>query len=171
MARRIVSMVTLTPTAFADATNLTANTYPFIVAGSTATQLVKVWEVSITGQAPSTSSPCIMLLSRDSTIASGTNTLGGGQTDAPMDPATAALTSAVVTGNSPGTTAPQRSATAHLLNLSMNAYGGVAFWRANRLEECTSVVGNTAPLGEVSLSAFTGGSPGLIGSHLVYEPL
>lgn len=169
MARRIVSNVTLTPTATADTSALGSGNYPFILQGGTATQLNKVWEVSIAGQAASSSSPTIMLLSRDSTVGV-TNSNGTGVTDAAIDPATAALVAPALTGNV-NATPPQRSSTLHLLNCSLNAFGGVYFWRANRLEECMSVLGNTQPLGEVSLSAFTGGTPGLIGSHMIYESL
>lgn len=169
MARRIVSQTTGTPTAFADTIAMTSGAYPFILQGVSATQLSKVWEISISGQAASSSSPTIMLLSRDSTIGVG-NSNGTGVTDAAIDPATAALAAPVLTGNI-NATPPQRSATLHLANCSLNAFGGVYFWRANRLEECFSIVGNTASLGEVSLSAFTGGTPGLIGSHMIYETL
>ena len=169
MARRIVSNTTLTPTATADTTNLVSGTYPFILQGGSATQLNKVWEVSISGQAPSSSSPTIYLLSRDSTVGVG-NSNGTGVTDAAIDPATAALAAPALTGNINATN-PQRSATLHLANCSLNAFGGVYFWRANRLEECFSVLGNTASLGEVSLSAFTGGTPGLCGTHMIYESL
>jgi hypothetical protein len=171
MARRIVSCTTLTPTAFADTTNMTNGAYPFMLQGGTATQLNKVWEISIAGQAPSSSSPTIMLLSRDSQVATGANSNGTGVTDAAIDPATAALAAPAFTGNINATALPQRSSTLHLANCSLNAFGGVYFWRANRLEECFSVLGNTASLGEVSLSAFTGGTPGLVGSHMIYESL
>jgi hypothetical protein len=169
MARRIVSVTTQTPTATADAAPLVDATYPFILQGGSGTQLNKVWEVSISGQAASSSSPTFMLLSRDSTIAI-TNSNGTGQTDAAIDPATAALAAPALTGNT-NTTKPQRSSTLHLANMSLNAFGGNYFWRANRLEECFSVLGNTASLGEVSVSAFTGGTPGAIGAHMIYESL
>jgi hypothetical protein len=171
MARRIVSVTTITPTATADATNLVDATYPFLLQGGSAAQLNKIWEISINGQAASSSSPTFMLLARDSTVATGTNTNGAGQTDAAIDPATAALALPALTGNSNATVKPQRSSTLHLANASLNAFGGVYFWRANRLEECFSVLGNTASLGEASLSAFTGGTPGAIGVHMIYEPL
>lgn len=171
MARRIVAVTTITPTATADTTNLVDATYPFLVQGGSATQLVKIWELSINGQAASASSPTFMLWSRDTTVATGTNTNGPGQTDAAMDPATAALAAPTITGNSNATTKPQRSATGHLMNCSLNAFGGVYFWRANRLEECPSVLTATQPLGESSLSAFTGGTPGAIGVHGIYEAL
>lgn len=168
MARRIISVTTITPTASADTTNLTDCTYPFLIQGGTATQLVKVWELSLAGQAASSSSPTFMILSRDSTI--GTTNTAGSNLDAAMDPATAALTAAVITGNA-NTTKPQRSSTLHLMNCSLNAFGGVYFWRANRLEECTSVLGNGTTNGEISLTAFTGGTPGAVGVHGIYEPL
>ena len=171
MARRIVSVTTITPTATADTTNLVDATYPFLLQGGSSTQLNRIHEISISGQASSSSSPTFMLLARDSTVASGTNTLGTGQTDAPLDAATAALAAPAVTGNSNATTKPQRSSTLHLMNCSLNAWGGVYFWRANKVDECPSVYGNTASLGEVSLSAFTGGTPGAIGVHMIYESL
>ncbi len=42
-------------------------------------------------------------------------------------------------------------------------------WVAAPGEE-PSTIGNTASLGEVSLSAFTGGTAGLTGAHVIYEP-
>lgn len=165
MAKRIVSITTLTPTATADTTNLVDATYPFLVQGGSATQRVMISEVEISGQA-SSSSPTIMLLSRDSTVCA-TNSNGTGQTDAAADAATAALAAPALTGNT-NTTKPQRSASLHLLNLSVNAFGGITRWVAYPGEEI-STVGASASLGEVSLSAFTGGTPGAVGAHLVYE--
>lgn len=170
MARRIVSITTITPTATADTTNLVDATYPFIIRGGSSTQLNRVFEISISGQAASTSSPTFMLLSYDSTAGGATNTNGTGQTDVAIDAATAALAAPAITGNT-STTKPQRSSTLHLANCSLNAFGGVYFWRANRVEEAFTVLGNTASLGEVSLSAFTGGTTGAIGAHMVYETL
>jgi hypothetical protein len=144
-------------------------TYPFLLKGGSSTQLNRVFEISISGQAASTSSPTFMILSYDSTV-SATNSSGTGQTDVSIDAATAALAAPALTGNT-NTTKPQRSSTLHLANCSLNAFGGVYFWRANRVEEAFTVLGNTASLGEVSLSAFTGGTTGAIGAHMVYESL
>lgn len=166
MARRIVSITTISPTPTADTTNLVDATYPFLLQGGTSTQVVKIWEISMGGQATS-SAPMYMILSRDSTVAA-TNTNGTGQTDAAIDPATLALAAPSLTGNT-NTTKPQRSSSLHLANYSFNTFGGNAFWRANREEECFSVLGNTASLGEVSLSAFTGGTSGAMGAHMIYE--
>ena len=175
MARRIVAVTTITPTATADAANLVDATYPFLLQGGSATQINYIWEVSITGQAASSSSPTFTLLSVDSTVATGSNTKGAGQTDSPMDQASAALGAPALTGNSNATTKPQRSATLHLMNCSLNAYGGNFFWRANRVEECPRLYGNANPAtgtaGEASLSAFTGGTTGAIGPHMIYESL
>lgn len=171
MARRIVSVTTITPTATADTTALVDATYPFLLKGGSSTQVNYIWEVSLIGQAASTSSPTFMLLSYDSTVQTGTNTNGTGQTDAPTDPATAALAAPAITGNSNATTKPQRSSSLHTLNCSLNAFGGNFFWRANRVEECIKVLGNAASTGEMSLSAFTGGTPGAIGCHMIYESL
>ena len=169
MARRITSITTITPTATADTTNLASATFPFLIQGASATQLIRIHEISISGQAASSSSPTFMVFARDSTIGV-TNSLGTGQKDAAMDPATAALAAPPLVGNT-NTTPPQRSSTLGLLNCSLNAFGGVYFWRANKVDECPAVYGNTASLGEASLSAFTGGTPGAIGAHMIYEPL
>lgn len=167
MAKRSVSVTTITPTATADTTNLVDATYPCLVQGGSSTQRVNILEVYMGGQGGA-STPTFMLLARDSTVAA-TNSLGSGQTDAALDAATAALAAPALTGNT-NTTKPQRSATLHLLNLTFNAFGGIVRWVAAPGEEI-STVGNTASLGEVSLSAFTGGTPGAMGVHLVYEPL
>jgi hypothetical protein len=169
MGRRIVSVTTVTPTATADTTNLVDATYAFLLQGGSSTQVNKIWEISLSGQAASSSSPTFMILSRDSTVAA-TNTNGTGQTDTFVDPSMAALAAPALTGNS-NTTKPQRSSTLHLANLSLNAFGGVYFWRANRVEEAFSVLGNTASNGEVSVSAFTGGTPGAVGCHMIYESI
>jgi hypothetical protein len=168
MAKRIVSVTTITPTAFGDTTNMTSGTYPFIIQGGSTTQRVNVLELYMGGQAGS-STPAIMILARDSTVAV-TNSFGTGQTDAAMDASTAALAAPPLTGNT-NSTAPQRSSTLHLLNLSMNSFGGIVRWVAPPGEEI-SLIGNTAAsLGEVSFSAFTGGTPGAMGVHCIYEPL
>lgn len=167
MAKRSVAINTITPTATADTTNLVDATYPALVQGGSATQRINILEIFLAGQAGA-STPTFMLLARDSTVAV-TNSYGTGQTDAALDAATAALALPPLTGNT-NTTKPQRSSTLHLLNLSLNAFGGIIRWVAAPGEEITTI-GNTASLGEASLSAFTGGTPGAMGVHLIYEPL
>jgi hypothetical protein len=167
MARRIVSTVTFTPVAYADTTNMASANYANILQGGSATQMNWIWEVSISGQAASSSSPTFMILGRDSTTAA-TNSNSTGQTDAPLNVETAALGAPALTGST-NTTNPQRSSTLHLQNCSLNAFGGNYFWRANRMEESVIQVGASASSGETSLSAYTGGTPGAIGVHMIYE--
>jgi hypothetical protein len=167
MAKRSISVSTFTPTATADATNLVDDTFFSVLLGGSSTQKIVTSEIYLGGQAAA-SAPTIMVLARDSTIAA-TVIAGTEHRDAALDEASAALAAAPVTGRSM-TTQPQRSATLHLLNLSFNAFGGIVRWLAPPGGEI-SQVGNTASLGETSLSAFTGGTPGLMGGHWIYEPL
>ena len=93
-------------------------------------------------------------------------TLGTNGSDAPLDVNSGST--AATTGFS-ATTMPQRSASLQLLDLAYNAFGGIVRWVAYPGEE-VSVYGNAVNVGEVSLSCFTGGTPGLMSSHIVYEP-
>lgn len=171
MARRMFAQTTFTPAAVADTTAFTAGQAMGFWLGGSSTQQTYFWEISLSGQAGSTSSPTFMLLSRDSTVGVGSQTQQTGGTDAAIAPATAALSAAVGVGSNFATTFPQRSSSLHMQNCSLNAFGGVYFWRANRLEEATTMLGNTASFGEMSLSGFTGGTPGLVGGHVIYETL
>lgn len=166
MAKRVFSVATWTPVAVADATNFTDGGYQAILGGST-TQIITYLEVFMSGQAGA-SAPTFMLLSRDSTVEATPTALTTGDSDAALDPATAALAAPPVAFHA-STTKPQRSSTLHLLNLTINAFGGIVRWQPSPGCEPKSL-GNTASLGEVSLSAFTGGTPGAIGSHIMYEP-
>lgn len=165
MARYSVNWTSITPTATADTTNLVDSTYPCIIQGGNSTMRLGINEVYIGGEASSSSSPTIMVLARDSTVAA-TVTLAPTRM-ALMDGSAVAPGTVAVAGHI-ATTKPQRSATLHLLHLSFNAYGGIARWQARHGEEIW-VVGNTASLGEVSLSAFTGGTPGATSGHVLFE--
>src|SRR5258708_630057 len=167
MAKRSVSHRSITPTATADTTNLVDSTYPFAIQGASGTQKTNISEVFMGGQAAA-SAPTIMVFGRDSTIGV-TLTADATLNDAPLSAPTAALAAAVVTFNK-ATTKPQRSVTLGcLLNLSFNAFGGIVRWVAPDVNSYISMVGNTASLGELSLSAFSGGTPGLLGAYCVYE--
>lgn len=166
MALRTFKSATWTPVAVADATNYTDNGYMGLMGGST-TQRIDVTEIYMGGQAGA-SSPSIMIFSRDSTVQATPTALTTGQSDAANDPSTAALAAPAVSFTA-STTKPQRSATLGLLNLSFNAFGGIVRWVAPPRGQLT-LLGNTASLGEASLSAYTGGTPGLLGAHVVYEP-
>jgi hypothetical protein len=173
MSRRINQFNTINPTAYADTTAMASGLFPFMIRGGSATQISYIWEISIGGQA-SASAVMIMQLAMDSTLAVGTNSLTVAQTDAPLHPATATWTTPTppAIGATNSTSGPQRSATLKLFNFSFNAYGGGAFWRANRIDECAAVVGNAVNLGEMTLSAFTGTAATTpIGDHVIYETL
>lgn len=165
MSKLSYSFTTFTPTATADTTSLANGSY-MAVQGGSATQVSTFIEVYLGGQAGA-SSPTLMLLSRDSAVGTTLSSTSGAM-QAALDPAVAALAAPPV-GFTIATTAPQRSATLHLLNLSYNAFGGIVRWVAAPGEE-PKMLGASASFGEVSLSAFTGGTAGLTGAHIVFEP-
>jgi len=168
MAKRIYGVPDITPTGTGDATNLANNTgvigYVGAFLGTSAIQKATFYEFYLGGLAGA-SSPTLMLVGRDSTLAA---TLGATiSTDSPMDGSTVALGTPLLVGNV-WTTLPQRSATLHLLNLSFNAFGGIIRWMAAPGEEIT-IIGNAVNTGEISFSALNIGTQGLLGSHVVYE--
>ena len=167
MAKWASKIATYTPVAVGDGAAMTFNSY-HAISGFTATQRIDVVEVYLGGQATA-SAPTFMLLARDSLTGSSTavSTVTGGS-NAPIDPATNTLVSAVCFTSS--VTHPQRSAAAGMLNLSYNAFGGIVRWVAPPGSEI-KILGSTQPFGELSLSAYTGGTPGLMGSHIIYETI
>ena len=169
MAKWSFQVATWTPVAVADTTNFTDAGYCALQGGSS-TQRVNIQEIYMGGQATSAAA-CIMQFARDTTVGATLGALASPNSIGPLDASTAAL-AAPVAGFVASTTKPQRAATTTLgrLNLSFNAFAGVVRWLAAP-DEVMNLIGNTQPLGELSLSAFTGGSPGLIGSHIVFEPL
>src|SRR5216117_564587 len=157
MSKISQNCMSYTPTATADTTNLTDVTY-LAIQGGTSTQRSKIVEVFQGGQAGA-SAPTFSILARDSTIGVTLSNTSGGR-NAALDAAVAAIASPPV-GFNTATTKPQRSSTLALLNLSYNAFGGIVRWVEAPGMEVT-IVGNTASLGEISLSTFTGGTPGLM---------
>jgi hypothetical protein len=164
MAQWTASKNNWTPTAVADTTAFTDNGY-MALQGGTTTQRVIVSELYLGGLAGA-SAPAQMIVSRDSTV--GVTALTGVLTEG-KDPSSAALGSPPL-AFSASTTKPQRSATRQLLMLGFNAFGGVVRWVAPPGGEL-GLLGNTASLGEISLSHASTGTPGLLSAHLVYEPL
>lgn len=164
MAKRTFGVRTLSPTAFADAEALTNDNYHGVFQGGSTTQFTKFLEIYLGGQAGA-SAPTFMTFARNSTVATAI-ILGIGE-DAGNHPDTADLAAPVDVGTS-STINPQRSATEHLLQLSFNAFGGIVRWLAAPDEE-VSIVGQAVTRGSASLSAFTGGTPGLLSSHVIYE--
>lgn len=165
MARYSLTFTSVTPTAFADTTNLTSSNYAALLQGGSTTMQIKVAEIFAGGEAASSSSPSIMVLARDSTV--GATVTAGATRNALLDATSTAPGTTAVTGNS-ATTNPQRSATLHLLHTSFNAYGGLVRWFARPGEEINQI-GNAVNAGEVSLSAYTGGTPGAMSGHILYE--
>lgn len=169
MAKRTYSVDTITPTATADTTSLVNSTYFGAWKGGSSTQRTLIDEIYLGGQAAA-SAPTFMQFARDSTV--GVGGQSGGDDEA-LDPATAALAAPVGVGNVFATSAPQRDAARKLLHLDFNAFGGICKWKSLAPDRSDSPVllGNTASFGEATLSAFTGGTPGAMGGHVIYETL
>ena len=162
MGQRISSNeVSWTPTATADTTNLTDTTYHGLQ-GGVSTQRMLLREVQMGGVATA-SAPTLMMLARDSTVG-GTLSVGRA---AVMDAAAVLIANPPVTFNT-ATTKPQRSSTLSMLTLGFNAFGGIVRWVGAPGEEITTL-GAAASLGEMSLSAYTGGTPGLMNTHILLE--
>ncbi len=157
---------TWTPVAVADTIAMTTLGYHNIQ-GGVSTQRSEVREIYMGGQAGA-SSPSIMVFGRCSTVSAATPVAGR---LAPLDPSAVLIANPPISTNTTSGAFPQRSATlGMLLNLSFNAFGGIVRWYAGP-DEIISVLGNTASLGELSLNAFTGGTPGLLGSAIVLETI
>lgn len=161
MSRYNLTWRSITAVPVANATNMTDSGYPTFLQGGNGTQQLKINEVAVSGE-DTASTPTTMVLARDSTVAA---TGISGNTNALADAAATAPGTIAVFGNV-STTKPQRSATLALLNLALNTFGGIFRWQARYGEEIT-VVGNTASLGEVSVSSVTGA--GKTSGHIIYE--
>lgn len=167
MANRTFARPSWTLEAVANAANMTDDKYLALQGGSSA-QMIHLKEVFIYGLESSTSSPAIIVLGRDSTVGA---TLTNNGFDAAEHPSTAALAAAPAPFTA-ATTKPQRSATLGVIKtVSYNALGGQIRMRAPYGEALATLLGNTQPLGELSLSGYTGSALALVGGHMVYEPL
>ena len=152
--------------ALADATNLTSGKYQ-AVQGDTTTRMLRITEVLVGGEA-SAAAIAAMVLARDST-AGGTLSLSSGCTVAGLSSG-APTTRLASTVFDTATTPPQRASALHLLELSMNAFGGIIRWVAAPGSEIYQV-GNAVNVGGTSLSAFTGSGTPTVSSHIHYEEL
>lgn len=167
MAKRSFKVTTFTPVGVLDTAAFTDGGHMSIQGGS-GTQVNKIREIFVGGQATS-SAPTPLLFSRHSTVGATLTALSTGNSDAAIDPATAALAAPAVPFVA-STTKPQRSATLGLLNLSFNAYGGIVKW-VDQDSQGIGMLGNTASLGELGISCYTGGTPGACGAHIHYETM
>lgn len=172
MAVRTFCVAGFTTEAVADTSAMTNSKYMALKGGS-ATQITKIVEMQAGGLETSTSAPQKLLLAFDSTVGLTPTALTTGESDTADIPATAALAAPVVSFVAAGT-APQR-AKAYLATGAFNALGGVMVKKFPYGQE-PQMIGNAAfsvnaSGGEVSLSGFTGTTPGLIGAHLKFETL
>lgn len=168
MAKRVFQVATFTPTATADNSPLANATYMAIGAGS-ATQFLKVWEISETGHAVATGIN-LMQFARSLVLGATPTALAAPNGDGPMNGATAALAAPALTFVA-ASTGPSRTNTALTarLNLSLNAFGGIYRWVAAP-DETWDIIGTAVSISESTLSAFTGFTSGAMGAHIVYEP-
>lgn len=156
------AFTTVTMVAVADNANFTDAGYAGFLQGGSSTMQLKISEVYMGGE-DTASTPSTMTLGRDSTV--GATGISGGF-NAALDGSGTAPGTIAVFGNTTTTKSKRSTTLGRLLGLSMNSYGGISRWQARYGEEITTV-GNTASLGEVSLSSITG-TPKLSG-HILYE--
>jgi hypothetical protein len=155
----------------ADATNLTASTY-MALQGGTSTQVNFLDEVYMGGQATS-SAPMIMLIGRDSTVVGTPTALSTPNSNGLLNASGGVLTAPAV-GAITGGTQAQRATSVSLgkLNFSFNAFAGIVRCNYANTSDRFGILGNTASLGELSLSSFTGSTASTsIGAHLIYETM
>ena len=155
----------------ADATNLTASTY-MALQGGTSTQVNFLDEVYMGGQATS-SAPMIMLIGRDSTVVGTPTALSTPNSNGLLNASGGVLTAPAV-GAITGGTQAQRATSVSLgkLNFSFNAFAGIVRSNYANTSDRFGILGNTASLGELSLSSFTGSTGSTsIGAHLIYETM
>jgi hypothetical protein len=167
MSKRSFSIATATSGA-GTANNVTVGTSGFMaLLGGSATLLIDFLEILISGFATS-SAPALMLFARNSTIGATPTAIADPAADGPLHPSSAAA--AIGTPYIAAATGPVRSSsvTAAKLNLGLNLFGGIIRWQAAPTQQF-SMLGNTASLGEVSLSAYTGTTSGTYGAHIIYE--
>lgn len=170
MARRAFQFSNWTPSATADASTLANATYMGIKGGST-TQMIDILEVQVEGMAGA-SSPTPLTYAHSSTLATTPTALAAPASDAPLDPAVAALAAPPVTFTAAATGGQRSAATTDAkITCGINAFGGILRWNAAPGQQFMQL-GNavTSPSGECYLSCQNFGTPGLVISHILYEP-
>jgi hypothetical protein len=153
----------------ADTVALTNGTY-MAIQGAAATQRTNILEVFIEGESTA-AAVSYLTLAHDTTIGITAAALVTPNSNGANDPTAGALANPVVVGIS-FTTPPQRATTITLIKIpfSINAFGGVLKWNPWAPNMSFGNLGNTQPLGECSLSAFTGSSGSAqVSAHIMYE--
>jgi len=154
----------------ADTTGFGASSY-MALQGGTTTQMSFIEEVYLGGQATA-SAPVIMLLAHDTTVGATPTALASPNSNGLLHPSGGVLTAPAVGFITAGTQ-PQRAATVTVAkkNFTFNAFGGLVRANYSNTIDRFGILGNTQPLGEVSLSAFTGTTSAALGGHLIYETM
>jgi hypothetical protein len=153
------------------ADNASLTTLNFMaIQGGTATQNSFVEEVYMGGQATA-SAPTIMLLGRDSTVGVGMVALTSPNSFGLTNPSGAVVTAIPVAFITASGTQPIRSNTVTLAkkNFTFNSFGGIVKASYQNTQDRFGIIGSTASLGELSLSAFTGTTTSTIGAHIIIE--
>ena len=169
MAVRTFAVAGFTTEAVADTVNMTNAKFMALQGGST-TQRTKILGVYAAGLETSTSSPQKLLLSFDSQVGGTLTALGTGESDTEDDPATAALAAPVKTFTTVTSGNQPQRAKKYLASCAFNAIGGVMNRQFPYGRE-PSMLGNAANAGEVSLSGFTGTTPGALSGEIKFETL
>ena len=168
MAMRTFAFTSWTPTNTADTSTLANATYMAMKGGS-GTQRWAIEEIYMGGQA-SASSINDMVFAQHSTIATTPTALAAPASDKPVDASAGALATVVVTFTA-ASTGPQRQAQGYYLTPSYNAFGGIVRLNYSNTQARIWGLGNTASLGELSLSAKNDtGTSGAMSAHIIYEP-
>lgn len=142
------------------------------IQGGTATQVSFVDEINLHGQVGgTTSTPYIGVLAHDTTVGTTLTALAGPNSFGPDDPGAGVLTAPPVAYVTVGATFPQRAATVTVAKkvFGFNLLGGTLGRNYANTKGRFGIVGNTQPLGELSLSAYSGTTSGLMGGHIMVE--
>lgn len=150
-----------TPGNHADGASALANASYHAIRTAASTDTVRTVEVFIGGEASSSAINRMMLRRTTTLVATPTNVA-----PAPLNIFSVA---AVAQGFAAATTGPTIATTNHLLNLSMNAFGGIVRWVAAPGEEIWST-GTTQPNAEQVLSSGAA-SAGAVSDHIIFEEI
>ena len=172
MSRRLFSVPSFTPTATAANSTLANATYMAVGANST-TQGIQVTEIFIQGLGTSSTNVNNNVFARDIVLGATPTALATPNTDGPQTGSLYSAPSTLPLTFVAATTGPSRTnvTTGALLNLAINALGGIARWKPADLSEAWYIVGQTVSVSESTLSATTAGgtTSGAQAASIMYE--
>jgi hypothetical protein len=169
MAKRIFTSAGLTYSASAAGSAAATLTFMYML-GGVSTQITDVLEILFSGKATASTVAAIEF-TRVTTIATTPTALAAPHSDGPMNPATLALATTVVTAVAAATgPVPSNTVTDGHINLGLNLFGGIIRWNASPTQQWT-MIGTATPGGASVLwnSSTAGGSSGLGDAHIIYE--